>query len=1195
MKKAKRLFIVLIGVVLSLSGVIFSVLSVGNVSAVSASDIMKKWAYTNAYDCISAKTIFKPTITPDDISHSYYPIWYDAAQTENLYIPSYGYNGTDSGSTTNPNKNGCYQVIEYMTSHGTPSVKTYQTAPAPSTLTDRENYIVDMFGYEKGVANDFGTFTISATKTRTMTVDADVALGDFVPDDWDTNPAPEQVETPGISISPGSGQNTIHWERVGDNPTYGMKVSFVNDSAGKSMLRIWIDTPTKSYYDGFSFVSQDCSDALLSRDIPIDGVVSNLSDVASWFDSQLANKNLYYTCVEKYKIINPIGLSLGWGTITEKVNYQFASGGYQVVQSSSTNTYTHPTDSTKKKTAAENFVKKSLGVTSYDRKLSATERFSLYSYYVTEAAKEHAVGNSTTYFDCNPTSTTNLTEVPLYLSSTGKIENCWANFNGASLSTIWVTAPNADATKVIQFSLATVITWMKNNKGLVNLNELDGYDSLVGSLGELPDPSDPGGGGGGNTGGGTTHEQKEACFREAGSLGWIVCPMIFGMDEFIQGIYEKHIEPLLKPDKAIISNLGDSSSALHTSWGYFRDFTNVIFVGALLIIIFSQVTGFGIDNFGIKRMLPKLIIAAVLVNLSFVICALVIDASNIVGRGIYNLMTTLGDSITPPDSLGASGTTGSYAAVIIEALIVGLTGAGAAAAFMTQGWLIILPILLLALSIVISVLFLFITLGVRQAAIIVFIILAPLGLVMYILPNTHSLFKKWLSIFSALLFVYPIASLLIGAGYFVARMLLFSGSDNIMMYLVAGLVSVAPYFFIPSIVSNSMKGLGNIGAKLQGLGKSASGSATRAINQGVRGSQRYQNAANRRLNARQASFQNSQLKKYAKRKSGIRGYLPGGRVRDEFGHYEMDEAKIDALGTRPTSGLFKNARANANAAKLRDIANASAAIAGNDVGLARSKASMAMSNLRPEALRGAEADYAEAETQKMIKAQESLIESNMKSANLDENAIGNQLESALQNAATDPNRLAAYANVLNKTKEGQRVLRRVLRETSMNGTMAGNNQQAIARHITNNPGNLKEKDPDTLKWAAEAQHTQSHVDYGGFLHGSTGDLSNDAFKNLDSQVLASYANNAETLRTSPSSSLSAEQKVQLNQSTDAARAALQSYFAGNDNFEQDRLDHIVRMAGYSDMNEARQKLDGTYITPDGNGGFKIQHGGGQTS
>ena len=69
-----------------------------------------------------------------------------------------------------------------------------------------------------------------------------------------------------------------------------------------------------------------------------------------------------------------------------------------------------------------------------------------------------------------------------------------------------------------------------------------------------------------------------------------------------------------------------------------RDFANIIFIIGFLIIVFSQLTSFGVSNYGIKRLLPKIIIAAILVNVSFYICAIAVDLSNILGNSLRGIL-----------------------------------------------------------------------------------------------------------------------------------------------------------------------------------------------------------------------------------------------------------------------------------------------------------------------------------------------------------------------------------------------------------------------------------------------------------------------------------------------------------------------------------------------------------------------------
>ena len=61
-----------------------------------------------------------------------------------------------------------------------------------------------------------------------------------------------------------------------------------------------------------------------------------------------------------------------------------------------------------------------------------------------------------------------------------------------------------------------------------------------------------------------------------------------------------------------------------------------------MFVIISQLTGVGLDNYGVKKILPKLIIAVILVNVSYILCQLCIDVANLVGGSIKEIFTNIG-------------------------------------------------------------------------------------------------------------------------------------------------------------------------------------------------------------------------------------------------------------------------------------------------------------------------------------------------------------------------------------------------------------------------------------------------------------------------------------------------------------------------------------------------------------------------
>lgn len=349
------------------------------------------------------------------------------------------------------------------------------------------------------------------------------------------------------------------------------------------------------------------------------------------------------------------------------------------------------------------------------------------------------------------------------------------------------------------------------------------------------------------------------CFQNAGALGWIICPLIYTLRDAAQGIFSGFIEPLLRVHNSIIGELSknDNTSTMYQAWSTFRNIGNILFVIALLFVIFSQVTGIGIDNYGIKRILPKLIVTAIIVNFSYIICGLLVDLSNIVGDSIKNIFEsvefTAGDK--PSDGLGPVG--------IITFLVTAISAGAAAAAGVTVagsviaggGLLTILvPILTFLASAVIAGFFAMLMLGVRQALVIIMIVISPIAFVLYAIPNTNPLFKKWFALFRGLLMLYPVYCFMVGAGYMASKLII-KGSNEFYLQLVAGLISIAPYFAVPTMTKNALKGFDAAIGGIARLQSRASGGLQYA-NKMATNSEAYKASAGNVAHSKQEKFAN---------------------------------------------------------------------------------------------------------------------------------------------------------------------------------------------------------------------------------------------------------------------------------------------------------------------------------------------------
>ena len=323
-----------------------------------------------------------------------------------------------------------------------------------------------------------------------------------------------------------------------------------------------------------------------------------------------------------------------------------------------------------------------------------------------------------------------------------------------------------------------------------------------GQSAEIKTPSEGDGGG--------EEEEKNSCGIDG--MGWLICPLMTFMGGIADASYSV-ISQFLNIRPAIFDEGSDAVGA-EQAWNFFRDIANVIFVLLFLWVIFSQVSSVGISNYGIKKILPKLIVGAVLVNLSFYICQLAVDLSNILG---FTLKEALEGAVSGVGGSSSNSAIASGLGAAVAGILV-LTGTVLFAALAVS-----IPTLL---SLMLVLLVVLVILIVRQAAIVLLISIAPLAFAAWLLPNTESLFKKWVSMFRGLLMVFPIISLLYGAGKLAGAILMTTATsdpnDTAITMQFAGLAaSILPLGATPFVLQSSLNSLGNIGAKIGRMGANA--------------------------------------------------------------------------------------------------------------------------------------------------------------------------------------------------------------------------------------------------------------------------------------------------------------------------------------------------------------------------------------
>lgn len=317
---------------------------------------------------------------------------------------------------------------------------------------------------------------------------------------------------------------------------------------------------------------------------------------------------------------------------------------------------------------------------------------------------------------------------------------------------------------------------------------------------------------------GEEEKPKEECGGHVEGIGYFLCPILERLVDFADGTWGL-FEFLLQTNPLP----SDSSEPLPSAWSGLRDVANAILAIIFLAIIISQVSNIGISNYGVKKMLPRLIIAAIAINVSYFLMQVIVDIANILGSTLYEFISELAPKVQYRD-VGWATIITDIAATGIAVAAIG-AGATAARAAMTDmdpkvGLLLLFVFIVPAILGLIAGLM---ALVFRAGVIPVLAISAPIAFAAWVLPNTQKLFEKWKSTFLGMLFLYPLASLYCGGLKFVAlslmsqntepQQVLFRMMGVTMLLLGSGFVAVLA-IKSNSIMGGMMNGIKNIGTKL---------------------------------------------------------------------------------------------------------------------------------------------------------------------------------------------------------------------------------------------------------------------------------------------------------------------------------------------------------------------------------------------
>jgi hypothetical protein len=314
-------------------------------------------------------------------------------------------------------------------------------------------------------------------------------------------------------------------------------------------------------------------------------------------------------------------------------------------------------------------------------------------------------------------------------------------------------------------------------------------------------------------GSGASSSKDIGCTAQLTSaLSWLLCAAIDVLSQVVNWIDSLITNQLNIKTSAIFCTSGpdvDTCTAYYQAWQSFRDIGLGLMAIAGLVLIISQALGLEIlDAYTIRKTLPRLLVAAFAITLSWPIMRFLIQLSDDLGFGVRHLIyapfSNLGDSV---DLSFGGGIGNLFGAAIGSVGLIGLVpawiiggGPGALLAFMGTA--------ALAVGVAILVLIL------RQVAVILLMLLAPLALVAYILPNTQRVYRMWWESFSKALLMFPLIAAMIATGRVFSAIAIHNG--GVLNSIIGFAAYFAPYFMIPLTFRMAGSAVGAMGNFVNG-------------------------------------------------------------------------------------------------------------------------------------------------------------------------------------------------------------------------------------------------------------------------------------------------------------------------------------------------------------------------------------------
>ncbi len=315
---------------------------------------------------------------------------------------------------------------------------------------------------------------------------------------------------------------------------------------------------------------------------------------------------------------------------------------------------------------------------------------------------------------------------------------------------------------------------------------------------------------GSGTNGTTIGELK--CDVSINPLTWFVCPLVSLANTALQ-TFDSAISNRLCIDTSKVFNISgksgattgncansssdpsagaDSSQAFYAAWNGFRIIAVSMLVLIGLVMVISQAFAIGpFDAYTVKKVLPRLLVAVIMISASWYAMQFLINMSNDLGVGVRAAIETPFSNLGNPH--------------LNTSIISGGAVAGAVA-FVALGPLGMLSFALIGL---VAVIIAFAVIVIREMVILFLVILSPIAIVAYILPGTQKVWKLWWDTFSRGLLMFPIIEGFIAMGHAFA-VVSYVDDKSLLAQMVTFVAYFGPYFALPMAFKLAGGAIGNI-------------------------------------------------------------------------------------------------------------------------------------------------------------------------------------------------------------------------------------------------------------------------------------------------------------------------------------------------------------------------------------------------